>query len=264
MSEKFDDYKIQDGCTVQPQTKEELVDIIRDAITVMGDDADLNFIDTSKITDMSNLFAGPGSSFYSNFFTGYGFGNFNGSICKWNVSNVTNMSFMFDGNLKFNQPLNDWDVSHVTNMYAMFDNAESFNQSLDQWDVCNVTDMSRMFSGTKSFNQPLNNWNTSNVKNMYMMFAYSSFNQPLNDWNVSNVTSMHCMFIHNKSFNQPLDKWDTKRVNKYLDLTDMFKFAKNFDNKIPSLKNFEFKRFDDKCFLLGLPHKYAEKHQHDF
>ena len=37
-----------------------------------------------------------------------------------------------------------------------------------------------------------------------------------------------------------------------------------FDNKIPSLKNFEFKRFDDKCFLLGLYHKYAEKHQHDF
>ena len=28
MSEKFDDYKIQEGCTVQPQTKEELVDII--------------------------------------------------------------------------------------------------------------------------------------------------------------------------------------------------------------------------------------------
>lgn len=263
MSEKFDDYEIQEGCTVQPQNKEELVDIIRDAITVMGDDADLNFIDTSKITDMSNLFAGPGSSFYSNFFTGYGFGNFNGNISKWNVSNVTNMSFMFDGNLKFNQPLNDWDVSHVTNMYAMFDNAESFNQSLDQWDVCNVTDMSCMFSGTKSFNQPLNNWNTSNVKNMYMMFAYSSFNQPLNDWNVSNVTSMHCMFIHNKSFNLPLDEWDTKNVSKMGNI-DMFKDAENFDNKIPSLKNFEFKRFDDKCFLLGLSHKYAEKHQHDF
>lgn len=72
------------------------------------------------------------------------------------------------------------------------------------------------------------------------------------------------MFCKAKSFNQQLDKWDTKNVNEYLGLTDMFKTAKNFDNKIPSLKNFEFKHFDDKCLLLGLSHKYAENHQHDF
>lgn len=90
------------------------------------------------------------------------------------------------------------------------------------------------------------------------------FNQPLNNWNTSKVTSMTEMFCKATSFNQSLDKWNTKSVNKYLYLTDMFKFAKNFDNKIPSLKNFEFKRFGDKCFLLGLSHKYAEKHQHDF
>ena len=40
MSEKFDDYKIQEGCTVQPQTKEELVDIIRDAIVTYGKEVD--------------------------------------------------------------------------------------------------------------------------------------------------------------------------------------------------------------------------------
>ena len=75
---------------------------------------------------------------------------------------------------------------------------------------------------------------------------------------------MSRMFKKAISFNQPLDEWDTKNVSKILDITDMFKDAENFDNKIPSLKNFEFKRFDDKCFLLGLSHKYAEKHQHDF
>ena len=207
MSEEFDDYEIQEGCTVQPETKDKLITIIQQAISDCGSSVDLNFIDTSKITNMNHLFAG---------FNGYyGLENFNGNISKWNVSNVTNMAFMFSRNRRFNQPLNDWDVSNVTNM-------------------------SFMFSGAKKFNQPLNNWNTSKV------------------------TSMTGMFCKATSFNQSLDKWNTKSVNKYLDLTDMFKFAKNFDNKIPSLKNFEFKRFDDKCFLLGLSHKYAEKHQHNF
>ena len=207
---KFLDYKLQDGCTVQPQTKEELVDIIKDTCKKKGWNCDLNFIDTSKITDMSCLF-----SDISSFWSGYGLEKYNGDISKWNTFNVTNMRSMFDGAHFFNHPLNNWDVSNVTNMSYMFREAEKFNQ-------------------------------------------------PLNNWNTSKVTSMTGMFCKATSFNQPLDKWDTKRVNKYLDLTDMFKFAKNFDNKIPSLKNFEFKRFDDKCFLLGLPHKYAEKHQHDF
>lgn len=40
---------LQDGCTVQPQTKEELVDIIKDTCKKKGWNCDLNFIDTSKI-----------------------------------------------------------------------------------------------------------------------------------------------------------------------------------------------------------------------
>ena len=201
---------LQAGCTVQPQTKEELVDIIKDTCKKKGWNCDLNFIDTSKITDMSCLF-----SDISSFWAGYGLEKYNGDISKWNTFNVTDMRSMFDGAHFFNHPLNNWDVSNVTNM-------------------------SYMFREAKKFNQPLNNWNTSKV------------------------TSMTGMFCKATSFNQSLDKWNTKSVNKYLDLTDMFKFAKNFDNKIPSLKNFEFKRFDDKCFLLGLSHKYAEKHLHDF
>lgn len=42
----------------QPKTKSELMDIIRDEITQNGWECDLNHIDVSKITDMSNLFAG--------------------------------------------------------------------------------------------------------------------------------------------------------------------------------------------------------------
>ena len=60
------------------------------------------------------------------------------------------------GSLSFNQPLNNWDVSNVTNMWYMFLNATSFNQPLNKWNVSNdVTYMRRMFDGADSFNQPL-------------------------------------------------------------------------------------------------------------
>ena len=45
-----------EGKTVQPKTKNELKDIIKATIKEKGNKADLNFIDTSKITDMSYIF----------------------------------------------------------------------------------------------------------------------------------------------------------------------------------------------------------------
>lgn len=169
-----------EGYTVQPQTKEELVAVIKDALCVFGNEADLNFIDTSKITDMSHLFSDVIEKF-----GGYGFGKFNGNISQWNTSKVTNMAFMFSGARNFNKPINNWDVSNVAEMKAMFNDTWRFNQPLNNWDVSNVKNMDYMFSNTR-FNQPLNNWNTSNVVSMYSMFRFSDFNQPINDWDVSN------------------------------------------------------------------------------
>ena len=42
--------------TEQPKTKKELKEIILEIIEYDGNECDLNFIDTSLITDMSNLF----------------------------------------------------------------------------------------------------------------------------------------------------------------------------------------------------------------
>lgn len=61
------------------------------------------------------------------------------------TSNVTDMSYMFNGEESFNQPLGDkFDTSNVTNMSGMFCYAESFNQPV-HFDTSNVTDMYRMF-----------------------------------------------------------------------------------------------------------------------
>ncbi len=60
---------------------------------------------------------------------------FNQDISGWDVSNVTNMSYMFDHAMNFNQDISRWDVSKVVNMDNMFNSAYSFNQNLSGWNV---------------------------------------------------------------------------------------------------------------------------------
>ena len=100
--------------TYHPEDKDELQDLIKQLIKERGEEADLNDIDTSKITDMSYLF--------SDTIYGYGLYNFNGDISGWDVSNVTTMKMMFCLS-KFdesNGDLANWDVSNVKSMYYMF------------------------------------------------------------------------------------------------------------------------------------------------
>ena len=113
-----------------PETKEELQDIIKQRIKEEGNEVDLNDIDVSKITDMSNLFLET---------------NFNGDISQWDVSNVTNMSGMFYGCNVFNQDISKWDVSNVTNMMSMFCGCGAFNQNISSWDVSKVKRITLIF-----------------------------------------------------------------------------------------------------------------------
>ena len=127
-----------------PETKEELKEIIERRIKIEGNEVDLNDIDTSKIIDMSFLFVSL---------------NFNGDISTWDVSNVTNMSWMFGRCESFNQDISQWDVSNVTNMKNMFYECESFNQDISDWDVSRVKDMEGMFTNCNKFNQDISSWN---------------------------------------------------------------------------------------------------------
>ena len=152
--------------TVQPKTKDELEKIIEDTIKEKGSNCDLNFIDTSLITDMSRLFMGS---------------DFNGIISKWDVSNVTNMSEMFSES-SFEGDLHEWDVSNVVNMYSMFW-ASYFNSDIANWNVSKVIDMRSMFAESE-FNRDISGWYVSKNALLYGMFerTYLEENGTLPNW----------------------------------------------------------------------------------
>ena len=134
-----------------PKTREELTKNIKECF----DNKIYNFncIDTSKITDMSSLFYNKN------------FKNINFDISDWNVSNVKNMSNMFDGCKCFNCDLSGWNVSNVENMNCMFINCDKFDCDLSNWNVSNVLNMICMFSNCKNFKGiGLDNWNVSKIK----------------------------------------------------------------------------------------------------
>ena len=91
----------------QPKTCKELTELVKKLVNERGNDADLNDIDTSKITDMNYIF-------YNS--------KFNGDISEWDVSNVETMESMFS-NSNFNGDISNWDVSNVKDMGVMFYNS---------------------------------------------------------------------------------------------------------------------------------------------
>lgn len=115
-----------------PKTKTALITAIREEIKRQGSHADLNCIDTSAIKNMRELFNK--------------FKTFNGDISEWNVSNVTDMSDMFNGS--------------------------DFDGDISQWDVSNVKDMTAMFESSR-FRGDISGWNVDKVEYFFPMFRYS-------------------------------------------------------------------------------------------
>lgn len=95
---------------IKPTTKGELQSIIKAELERQGPDADLNFIDTSLITDMDMLFYNINKEILV--------GNI--KIDCWDVSNVVNMRGMFYGCNECNTDISMWNISNVRHTGLMF------------------------------------------------------------------------------------------------------------------------------------------------
>jgi len=131
--------------------------------------------DVSRITDMSYMFTNCNV--------------FRDDLSSWNTQAVTNMQHMFDGCTEFEgRGVQNFNTHLVTNMSSMFQDCRFLSPDLNLthnnyvWDVTSVTDMQSMFDNSSFTGLGCNTWNTQNVTNMLFMFYGSNFNTDISGW----------------------------------------------------------------------------------
>ena len=202
----------------------------------------INNWDTSRVTDMSNLFL------YLDYIK---FKDFNKiynkmEISNWNTSNVITMESMFSNLKHLNIDISKWETKNVKKMNNMFYNCYNINVDISNWNFSNVITMESMFSNCYNIKSDLTKLDTSNVQIMKDMFkGCKLFNQNLRTnvvtrqsdkseykaWNTENVTNMSGMFNNCHKFNfgnsettNPITfqnrlNWNTKNV---IDMSYLF------------------------------------------
>ena len=179
-------------------------------------------------------------------------------ISKWNTSNITNMSYMFNycSSLEMLPNISDWNTSNVKYMNGIFRNCTSLSSlpNISQWNTSNVMYMDSMFFGCESLSSlpDISKWNTSNVKNMNEMFKQCCLLTLLPDiskWNTSKVTDMRSMFENcsSLSYLPDISKWDTSKVKN---MCNMFSGCKSL-SFLPDLSKWSTLNVTDMTNIFG-------------
>ncbi len=194
---------------------------------------DLTNLDTSKVTDMSQMFS------YNKATSIKGLENFDTSkvtdmsymfqysqattlnLSSFDTSNVTDMSWMFRNSQATTLDLSSFDTSKVTDMSYMFQYSQATTLNLSSFDTSNVTDMSDMFLNSQATTLNLSSFDTSKVTDMSRMFSYNKATsiKGLDNFDTSNVTDMSYMFRDSQATTLDLSSFDTSNVT---DMSSMF------------------------------------------
>ena len=94
---------------------------------------------------------------------------FNEDISKWDVSNVLEMTSIFNNAFAFNADISEWKVNKVAGCYKMFFMAQNsggasiltskFNSDLSKWRLSpTCTGMQYLFAAAVSFNSDISSW----------------------------------------------------------------------------------------------------------
>ena len=186
--------------TVLPENCRDLFYNYRECTSI-----DLSYVDTSKVTDMSEMFLCCQSLETLD-------------ISSFNTSKVTNMSGMFLCCQSLETlDISSFNTSKVTDMREMFGGCSEL-KSLDvsRFDTSKVTDMVGMFWYCKSLKTlDISSFNTSNVTDMSRMFhgCNNLLSLDVTGFDTSKVTDMGFMFGECQSLTAiDVSRFDTSKV----------------------------------------------------
>lgn len=143
-------------------------------------------LNTDLVTDMNYLFR------YCSSLT-------NLDLSKWNTSNVTKMSSIFDSTGLVELNLTNWDISKITSMNSMFYLSNKLEKIIghENLNTTNITGLSATFQSCRALNNlDLSKWNVSKVTTMQNMFnaCANLTNLNIDNWQTSALTSTESMF----------------------------------------------------------------------
>lgn len=149
-----------------------------------------------------------------------------GDTTNWNLSSVTNPTYMFTGctSLK-NLNTQNWSMKSARDLQFIFDDCFVLeNVDVSKWNISNATNLEWLFNKCyKMTSIDVSDWDTSNVTSMQGTFANTTnlSNLDISKWDVSNVIDLSYMFNNAASLKSiAVDKWNVTK-NKTLELTFM-------------------------------------------
>ena len=177
--------------------------------------------DVSEVESFASMFKGTTA------FTGFTY------LSNWNISNnCTDLSGMFaqcEDALPAQFDIHSWNVSSVTDMSYMFNECYSLNELLiDGWNTSSLVNAQGMFMCDSAYDTSsltsisgIGSIDTSSLENIsYMFYKNSSFNEDLSGWLTSNITDMSYAFYGDWYLD--LDKLKHWNVSSVQNMTDTF------------------------------------------
>ena len=174
-----------------------------------GFSLDVSDLDTSKTTDMSNMFyLVPAHAI---------------NVSNFDTSKVTDMSYMFGSCVSLTSlDLSNFDTSNVTNMkYMFYGNDKMTSLDISSFNTSKVTDMSSMFGTCNGLTElNLNHFDISNTFNINSMFYNNTGIKAIDvsSWDVGHITSYPYFYSIFSGCTSLVDLYPPQNINTRMDL----------------------------------------------
>ena len=138
------------------------------------------------------------------------------------VSELNDLSSIFDG-LKIEVvDISGWDTSNVTTMAYMFAECEDIKKiiGIENLDVSKLKNANSMFYMCENLVElDLTNWNTISLENMsYMFYNCSNLKiiKNIENWQLPNIQDVFYLFYECTKLDVDLSNWDLRNIKKSL------------------------------------------------